>query len=274
VVALRFDVPIGEYPTGVTVRYYKGNVLISTKTVNVTSSEIYIADDTALDCTKIEVTMNSGLPYRRFRVAKVFYRETDFTLDFDSITEKSQSVSKIDQLKNVTVAKTVYTSENDTKSLYEETTTRTELHVEFEGLADNVQISVEGGTLVSSAIYGRAADLVLSSGTKTVKITGNVITESTVVVSYPVTTSGETDTEENPLITSDEMSDALASHVKAYLQMRNTYDAEYRGNPELEVGDIIGLQTLYTDEMDALILVDEITFNGSLSGKLKVKGLI
>lgn len=29
-----------------------------------------------------------------------------------------------------------------------------------------------------------------------------------------------------------------------------------------------------TDEMDALILVDEITFNGSLSGKLKVKGLI
>jgi len=26
--------------------------------------------------------------------------------------------------------------------------------------------------------------------------------------------------------------------------------------------------------MDALILVDEITFNGSLSGKMKVKGLI
>ena len=46
------------------------------------------------------------------------------------------------------------------------------------------------------------------------------------------------------------------------------------GNPEMEVGDIIGLQTAYTPEMDALILVDEITFNGSLSGKMKVKGLI
>lgn len=56
--------------------------------------------------------------------------------------------------------------------------------------------------------------------------------------------------------------------------MRNTYDATYRGNPELEVGDIIGLQTMYTDEMDALVLVDEITFNGSLSGKVKVKALI
>lgn len=42
----------------------------------------------------------------------------------------------------------------------------------------------------------------------------------------------------------------------------------------MEVGDIIGLQTAYTAEMDALVLVDEITFNGSLSGKMKVKGLI
>lgn len=75
-------------------------------------------------------------------------------------------------------------------------------------------------------------------------------------------------------ITNDTMCAALADQVKKYLQMRNTYQTKYRGNPELEVGDVIGLQTLYTDEMDALILVDEITFNGSLSGKLKVKGLI
>ena len=56
--------------------------------------------------------------------------------------------------------------------------------------------------------------------------------------------------------------------------MRNTYQISYRGNPELEAGDIIGLQTLYTDNIDALILVDEIKFNGAVSGKVKVKGLI
>ena len=94
------------------------------------------------------------------------------------------------------------------------------------------------------------------------------------VVSYDVAGDGETDVEENPLITSDGMSDALAEHVAKYLQMRNTYDASYRGNPELEAGDIIGLQTRYTDDMDALLLVDEIEFNGSLKGKVKVKGLI
>ena len=100
------------------------------------------------------------------------------------------------------------------------------------------------------------------------------IRDSSVVVSYPVALTGEVDKEENPLIINDSMCLALANNVKNYLQMRHTYDADYRGNPEMEVGDIIGLQTRYTDEMDALILVDEISFNGSLSGKMKVKGLI
>ena len=208
------------------------------------------------------------------RVSKVYYRETDFTLDFSSIAEKSQSITKIDQLKAVTVARYAYTADSEAQKLYEETTTKTQLHVEFSGLAQDIQISVSGGSVVSQAIYARAADLVLSSGTKTVTITGKSLSENSVVVSYPVALEGEVDKEENPLITNDTMCNALADHVKSYLTMRNTYDADYRGNPEMEVGDIIGLQTAYTPEMDALILVDEITFNGSLSGKMKVKGLI
>ena len=195
-------------------------------------------------------------------------------LDFDSIDKNSQSIAKIDQLKAVSVAKYAYTAANDTTKLFEGTTTETQLHVEFSGLAQDVSISVSGGSLVSSNIYARAADLVLSSGTKTVVVTGKTLSENSVVVSYPVALDGEIDKEENPLITNDTMCAALADQVKKYLQMQNTYQTKYRGNPELEVGDVIGLQTLYTDEMDALILVDEITFNGSLSGKLKVKGLI
>jgi hypothetical protein len=275
VMAIRFDVPLDEYPTAIQVKYFNGSTLLDTQTVtNITSSEVRVTSSLAIDCTKIELTTNSGLPYRKMRVTKVYYRETDFTLDFASISQNSQSISKIDKLKSVSVARYSYSADGEPNTIFEGTTTETNIHVEFSGLAQNVSISVTGGTLVSSVIYGRAADLVLSSGTKTVTITGTLLSESSVVVSYPVNSDGENDKEENPLITNDEMCSALASHVAAYLQMRNTYDASYRGNPEMEVGDIIGLQTLYTDEMDALILVDEITFNGSLSGKMKVKGLI
>ena len=55
--------------------------------------------------------------------------------------------------------------------------------------------------------------------------------------------------------------------------MRNTYDMSYRGNPEIEVGDLIGMQTRYTDDMPVLVLTDEITFNGALRGQIKAKGL-
>jgi len=275
VLALRFDTPLDEYPTSIQVKYYNGDTLLDTQTVNgIISSEVFVNTNVAIDCTKIEVSLFGGLPYRRMRVSKVYYRETDFTLDFTSIAENSQVISKIDQLKAVSVARYAYTADGDTQTLFEGTTTETQLHVEFSGLAQDVQITVSGGTLESSNIYARAADLVLSSGTKTVKITGQSLSENSVVVSYPVALEGEIDKEENPLITNDEMCSALATHVMRYLQMRNTYEANYRGNPEMEVGDIIGLQTLYTSEMDALILVDEITFNGSLSGKMKVKGLI
>lgn len=274
VLAIRFDTVLDEFPGSVQVKYYHDETLLDTQTVPVDSVEVYVSSNLAIECTKIEVTMIGNLPYRRARVTKVYYRETDFTLDFTSIGENSQKISKIDELKSVSVARYSYTASNDASTLFEGTTTETELHVEFSGLAQDVQISVSGGTLVSSNIYARAADLVLSSGTKTVTITGKTLTENSVVVSYPVAQSGEIDKEENPLITNDTMCQALANHVKSYLQMRNTYEANYRGNPEMEVGDIIGLQTLYTDEMDALILVDEITFDGSLSGKMTVKGLI
>lgn len=274
VLAIRFDTVLNEFPGAVQVKYYHDDTLLDTQTAAIDSVEVYVSSNLVIECTKIEVTMIGNLPYRRGRVTKVYYRETDFTLDFTSIGENSQKISKIDELKSVSVARYSYTASNDTSTLYEGTTTETELHVEFSGLAQDVQISVSGGTLVSSNIYARAADLVLSSGTKTVTITGKTLTENSVVVSYPVAQSGEIDKEENPLITNDTMCQALANHVKSYLQMRNTYEATYRGNPEMEVGDIIGLQTLYTDEMDALILVDEITFDGSLSGKMTVKGLI
>ena len=274
VLAIRFDTVLNEFPGAVQVKYYHDDTLLDTQTAAIDSVEVYVSSNLAIECTKIEVTMIGNLPYRRGRVTKVYYRETDFTLDFTSIGENSQKISKIDELKSVSVARYSYTASNDASTLFEGTTTETELHVEFSGLAQDVQISVSGGTLVSSNIYARAADLVLSSGTKTVTITGKTLTENSVVVSYPVAQSGEIDKEENPLITNDTMCQALADHVKSYLQMRNTYEASYRGNPEMEVGDIIGLQTLYTDEMDALILVDEITFDGSLSGKMTVKGLI
>lgn len=121
--------------------------------------------------------------------------------------------------------------------------------------------------------YARAVDLEMSSGRKQVTIAGIPLTEHTTVQTLAVSSNGSVDVEKNPLITDPNMAKALASHVAAYLQLRNTYDVSYRGNPELECGDIIGLQTMYTPVVKGLVLTDEITYNGALRGKAKVKML-
>lgn len=153
-------------------------------------------------------------------------------------------------------------------------TSDTKLHAEFSSLARDVEIQVEGGELLSSEIYGRAADMELSPGPKTITVTGVPLSESNTVLTWNYASTGEIDIEDNPLITDQAMAAALAEHVKNYLSMRNTYTLGYRGDPALESGDVIGLQTRYTPEMDALVLRNELSFDGTLDGKLILKGLI
>ena len=261
-----------DYPQKIQVDFYAGEELLDTALADVDEENIIVTSNLADACTKIVVSCVKTAPYSRFRVERIFFSEADLSIDFSTISQGSQSMKKIDKLKAVSVAKYTYTPDA-LSSLFDDETSEENLHVEFNA-AQDVTVTVTDGTLLSSAIYGRAADLVLSSGTKRVLIEGKPLKESTTTHTRSVNTDGAVDTEKNPLITSMEMAQALAEHVAEYLQMRNTYDVSYRGNPELETGDIIAIATDYTKAMDALVLTDEITFDGSLRGKLKVKALI
>lgn len=197
-----------------------------------------------------------------------------FSVDLSTISEKGQSFSKIDKLKAVEVKKYNYALNSDVTDIFkEEEVTETYRHIEFSGMFSDVNVSVSGGSVIKSDVYGRAIDLTLSEGTKSVTITGKGYKESTTVYRLDVSANGEVDVEENALITNDEMCKAFAAHAAAYLRYRNTYDIMYRGNPELETQDLISLQSKFTDSMRGLVLTDELSFSGSLSGKVKVKVL-
>jgi len=271
---LRFDSATDEWVRSFMVEYYRNGVLVDTQIVtDIAEVEALATSSNANLINKVRVTILKAAPYRRCRVERVYFRTSDFMLDFTSITERSQVISKIDRLKSISVAQYAYVEGTENIVLYAATCTKETLHVEFGQPVKNVSITVTGGTLVDSEVYGRAADLTMTAGTKIVEIRGYPLTETNEVTKTLIHSTGEEDVEENTLITSDEMREALTSHVTSYLSMRSTYDVQYRGNPELEAGDIIGMQTRYTDDMDVLILVDEITFNGAISGVLKAKGL-
>lgn len=209
----------------------------------------------------------------RFRLGAARGKTLAGTVDFNTITEKTLVGSKTSKLKAVTVAVYAYNRAENATKLYEGTTKETVLHAELSNAATDLTIEVAGGTVVSKTVYGRAVDMVLTAGTKTVIINGYALEQSSSIYTLEVNSSGDTDNEVNPLITNTAMAQTLAQHTAEYLALRNTYDLEYRGNPEIETGDAITLQTNYNPAQQALVLTNSLTFNGGLSGTLKVKGL-
>ena len=200
--------------------------------------------------------------------------DTDFRLDYTTISEKSQRLSKTDLLKAVKVSEySMVDGAEQATVLYQATTTETKLHVEF-GLARDVTVTVSDDALISSDIYAQAVDLVLASGSKFVEITGVPLVKTETIHTVDINPDGETDSETNPLITSDTLRDALAVHAAAYLSLRNTYEVSYRGNPELESKDTVMMQTRYSGLIPLLVLKNSLSFTGALSGGITGKGLI
>lgn len=197
---------------------------------------------------------------------------SNIQLDWNTIVNGSQQVSRIESLKSV--ISTVYNYEvtNEEVVVFSDTVTDETLHIEFGFALDDINVTVEGGSVISQNLYARAADIVLTPGSKTVTVSGKAIAETSTSVETRFATRGEVDHEDNPLITSDALRSALVEHVAAYLSKRNTYDLQYRGNPEIEVGDYLSMETTHTSSMPTLVLVDELTYNGALRGSLKVKG--
>lgn len=77
---------------------------------------------------------------------------------------------------------------------------------------------------------------------------------------------------DNPLITSDELVELVKNNVKPYVDSRNVYNIEYRGNPEIEEYDTIMLQTTYSDSAKLNVIESTITFDNGLKGTMKLRG--
>ena len=57
-----------------------------------------------------------------------------------------------------------------------------------------------------------------------------------------------------------------------YVNRRLEYDFDDRGFPEVDVGDNVTINTLYTDYFEADVLSTSLSYNGTISGKTKLLG--
>ena len=96
-----------------------------------------------------------------------------------------------------------------------------------------------------------------------------IFPEATTKLIYSSSIHGEPCTIENPLIESEESATAVQSNMLKYLKLRTKCEnVTYRGNPELEAGDIIHVQTMYNEDIKALVTKNVVEYDGVLSGRV------
>ena len=111
------------------------------------------------------------------------------------------------------------------------------------------------------------------TGTGTLTINGYKLIVNKTLVSYNANAVGERCPIENSLLTSASHTLTFATWVASVVNRKNEYTIDNRGFPELDIGDRMKIDTLYTTDYPVDILESEIVFNGAIKGKTKVLGV-
>ena len=82
-------------------------------------------------------------------------------------------------------------------------------------------------------------------------------------------TTGETQTVDNPLISTESQASAIANWVKTMLEMRKGVEGEYRADPRLDLFDVVSVQSKYGAITPVVITNITYTYSGSFRATYK-----
>jgi hypothetical protein len=66
----------------------------------------------------------------------------------------------------------------------------------------------------------------------------------------------------------------LNEWLGAYYDDELTYDVSWRGDPRLEVADLIDMETTYVDNVLARVVQNSISYNGAFSGSYQARKVV
>ena len=139
--------------------------------------------------------------------------------------------------------------------------------------AINVRATVTDGTLVSAICYTYAAVLTITAtGSVTIRMIGDILSESTSDYVVKNAETGVEQTVANPLITSSERMLIVGSWVKDWLKNRQIITAEWRADPRLDATDIIAVENKFNTNKVRTSSVS-ISYTGAFKGKITGRSL-
>lgn len=90
-------------------------------------------------------------------------------------------------------------------------------------------------------------------------------------VTVDINPSGSPVTFENPLVTTEKMAQDIAEWLAFYYKNNVAYSTDFRGEPRIDAGDIIFMESEVLDTLQVEVSKHTFTFNGAFGGKLELR---
>lgn len=266
-------------PVEFIVRTYNNGTVVTERTV--TAEEIgtkTILSDRFedFDTMVLEFTKTAE-PYSRIVLNNVtFGDETDFTMTRTDMTCSPKAI-KQELVKDVVVPCYVYQSgEKEETIVSEEVTVEANdtetfyMDVPYYNLRATLDEKTTGITITEWGNYYVTVQFT-KAGTYQLEIFGYQYSVIEKNATKTLHLRGKTVTWENPLISDSAMAKDLAAWLGDYYQSGIEYEYTTRGNPELDVDDIIRQENDFKDNMQVNVYRQTLYFNGSFSGKVTAR---
>lgn len=268
-------------PSGMVIRTYNTGSLVEEYKVTdeITKEMIILRTFEDFDTMSVEFT-GTAEPYNRIVLNYFAFGDvTNFTMTKGDMTS-SPKVIKQELVKEVIVPCYSYQTGNPEESLISEkvTVTAGEEMTFFIGAASyGYRTTLDGAasskvTITASGNYYVTARFT-TAGTYQFEVWGyryKVIERYATVKPHE---RGKTVKWENPLISDMTMANDLAKWIADYYAAGIEYEYSTRGNPEIDVNDIVYQENEFRDNMKVTIYRTTLSFSQSFSGKITARRL-
>lgn len=272
----------GNLPKKIVIRTYADDVLNNTLTI---TSGIEQATEINYDFPeydRLEIEFPETEPNSRIHIDYLSLgAETSYSLEYDDLYSTPVG-TQLEKIKNVKVSRSLYSKSATKEDLTSETITYSGENQIYYLNDPCYGYSVA----ISNAKSGQSAKIVSSgayyvevafSGVKTgenieVAITGYKYNVATSYYSQPVHNRGTEKEWRNPLISFGDHCQEVAKWLADYFASGIEYELDYRGEPAIDCGDVIGQENKYDPDLKTIVEQSQITFkSGVLGGGLRTR---
>ena len=268
-------------PSGIVIRTYNTGSLVEEYTVEdeITKETVIIHTFDDFDTMEVEFT-GTEEPYNRIVLNYFAFGDvTNFTMTKGDMTSSPKAI-KQEVVKEVIVPCYSYQTGNPEESLISEEVTvaageemtfflgaasygyRTTLD---EVVSDKVSITASGNYYVTVKFT--------TAGTYQFEVWGYRYKVIERYATVKLRERGKTVKWENPLISDITMANDLAEWIADYYSAGIEYEYSTRGNPEIDVNDIVYQENEFRDNMKVTIYRATLNFSQSFSGKITARRL-